>query len=128
MGSQICIWSAQNILTDVIVLVYYVYSMYISCEMVGFVIRSTDIVLSFKHNFNLFLKEAEKEAAGGGGGHLGKGGCANVLPDIRDKREPSQSPCRKGGFCMSFPWSRYQQYARRARLQFKDRQQDLGVL
>lgn len=100
MGSQIRIWSAQNILTDVIVLVYYVYSMYISCEMVGFVIRSTDIVLSFKHNFNLFLKEAAKRSSGGGG-HLGKGGCANVLPDIRDKREPSQSPCRKGGFCIS---------------------------
>lgn len=66
MGSQIHTWSAQNILTDVIVLVYYVYSMYISCEMVGFVIRSTDIVLSSKHNFYLFLKEAAKRSSRGG--------------------------------------------------------------
>ena len=38
-------WSAQNISTgEVIVLVHYVYSMYISCEIVSFVICSTDIV------------------------------------------------------------------------------------
>lgn len=47
MGGQIHTWSAQNILTDVIVLVYYVYSMYIRCEMMRFVIRSTDIVSLF---------------------------------------------------------------------------------
>ena len=37
------------------------------------------------------------------GVHLGKGGCAHILPNIRDKREPSQSPRRKGFFLYVFP-------------------------
>lgn len=54
MEGQIPTWSAQNILTEVIVLVYYVYSMYISCEIVGFVVCSTDIVPLFQTQFLSF--------------------------------------------------------------------------